>query len=349
MARTTTSLWVAALLTIIPLAAGAADSFPLEQGNTWTFSSEDATREVTVAESYGPYHYVTGLDEDGRWLLDLSYFDSQDQEVYIWDADVQRWQPFFIEGGQWQLDLTTDYCDTFDVRALAEAGTIETPAGRFHDGIDYDVQLVPEPNVRCKAPEIGSVVLQPGVGPVTYSDARGRVYDLERAHVGARTFAARPRDVDFDGSLAVSLELDANVYTNEYNTIYCITTPCPYNDFTDTVEGELVIENRGTEPISLRFNTGQFIDAALVDEQGRTVKLWSDGRLFTQATWTLTLLPGERQTAPVQMELRDRKGMQLEGRYTVEAWVLGTKALPSVEMDVDLVPSQREPDFDNVN
>lgn len=62
------------------------------------------------------------------------------------------------------------------------------------------------------------------------------------------------------------------------------------------VEVAFAVINEDTDPIELRFRSGQTADLAVYedDTDGDPVWRWSDGRMFTMAVDTARLDPGER-------------------------------------------------------
>jgi len=64
-----------------------------------------------------------------------------------------------------------------------------------------------------------------------------------------------------------------------------------------TVDGvvhvRFLVANAGEKKAELSFPSGQTHDIAVLDERGREVWRWSDGRLFTQALQTKTLGGGD--------------------------------------------------------
>lgn len=80
------------------------------------------------------------------------------------------------------------------------------------------------------------------------------------------------------------------------------------------VHVSLVIANAGDKKAELSFPSGQTHDVAVLDERGREVWRWSDGKLFTQALQTKTLGGGD--TVSYDEAWRPRAA---HGRYTVVA------------------------------
>ncbi|WP_418283155.1 BsuPI-related putative proteinase inhibitor [Halorubrum sp. DTA98] len=79
------------------------------------------------------------------------------------------------------------------------------------------------------------------------------------------------------------------------------------------------VTNAGTEPVDLRFRSGQIAEVT-VSGDGDVVWRWSDGRLFTQALKTISLDAGERLTHEAVWE-----GPK-PGTYTARAALQATDA-----------------------
>jgi hypothetical protein len=65
----------------------------------------------------------------------------------------------------------------------------------------------------------------------------------------------------------------------------------------EAVEFTYTVTNAGTEPADLNFRSAQTADVVVYDG-GEAIWRWSEGRMFAQATQTMTLPPAEsvRQT-----------------------------------------------------
>jgi len=97
----------------------------------------------------------------------------------------------------------------------------------------------------------------------------------------------------------------------------------------------LVVENTGTKPHDLTFNSGQKYDFTIIDEAGREVWRWSDGLMFTQAIITETIEPGERIEYVAEWTLTDSEGNKVEpGDYGVIAKVMANET-KDVEVAAD--------------
>jgi hypothetical protein len=64
----------------------------------------------------------------------------------------------------------------------------------------------------------------------------------------------------------------------------------------DSVRFVLQVTNTTAEAVELEYRTGQAFDFVVLDEAGREVWRWSDGRMFTQAVRHESLGPGETIT-----------------------------------------------------
>jgi len=70
----------------------------------------------------------------------------------------------------------------------------------------------------------------------------------------------------------------------------------------------LVKTNISSSPRTLTYTTGQRYDFEAVRTDGRVVWRWSQGRVFTQQTGTVTLQPGENQVFTATWDQRNQQG-----------------------------------------
>lgn len=88
----------------------------------------------------------------------------------------------------------------------------------------------------------------------------------------------------------------------------------------------LIVENTGSEPRELTFNSGQKYDFIIKDENSREVWRWSDGLMFTQVITGETVGPGESITYTAQWPLTDLEGSKVgAGDYEVVAKVMANE------------------------
>lgn len=80
------------------------------------------------------------------------------------------------------------------------------------------------------------------------------------------------------------------------------------------VHVRLLVANAGEKKAELSFPSGQTHDVAVLDDRGREVWRWSDGKLFTQALQTKSLGGGDTVTYDESWSPR-----AAHGRYTVVA------------------------------
>lgn len=67
----------------------------------------------------------------------------------------------------------------------------------------------------------------------------------------------------------------------------------------DRVVFRFAVENAGTDPVTLRYRSGQTAAVTVTDDAGETAWDSADDRMFTQALREETLGPGEEATAEV--------------------------------------------------
>lgn len=70
----------------------------------------------------------------------------------------------------------------------------------------------------------------------------------------------------------------------------------------------LIKTNITSRPITLTYTTGQRFDFEAVRADGTVVWRWSQGRVFTQQTATVTLRPGENQVFTATWDQRNQQG-----------------------------------------
>src|SRR5688572_28722085 len=63
----------------------------------------------------------------------------------------------------------------------------------------------------------------------------------------------------------------------------------------EPIRFDVTVENRGTQPVTLRFRTAQRFDVRVKDSTGRDVWQWASDRAFAQALGEETLHPNERR------------------------------------------------------
>lgn len=98
----------------------------------------------------------------------------------------------------------------------------------------------------------------------------------------------------------------------------------------EKVSVTFIVENKGQQPVTLRFSSGQRFDIWVRNNAGELWR-WSRGRMFTQALGFVTLKPGERQTYKATWNQRNNKGTQVAaGSYSVLAQLttMGQKPTP---------------------
>ncbi len=330
---------VLAIATTAALAAGAATAAAqdvpgwckFERGNVWNLEDQATgqTREVRCDYSDRSFRYVSGLFGGDFWFwVDRSY-----PSLYVWNADDGAWS-FAARFGvtntrtTWDLDPTGSVCEDYKARWASFGTTISTPAGRFTNCRQLTLQLTPPPNVRCVAPPEASIWFKYGVGIVKVTTPLGEEYLLKSAIVGNAVYPATPAPT---GGFATTVTLDKSSYQNRPNTIRCIRAPCPSNQVNDTAKVTFTVRNDTGASKTFNFSSGCQFNVEIADQNGRAVAALSDRIFCTMAFSNFTLRAGESKTFQADMELIDRSDLQLDGTFTVRAFVLPGQGNATIE------------------
>ncbi|NCO66513.1 MAG: hypothetical protein COW32_11200 [Candidatus Aquicultor secundus] len=83
------------------------------------------------------------------------------------------------------------------------------------------------------------------------------------------------------------------------------------------------VENVGSKPRELVFNSSQKFDIRIEDKTGATVWTWSDGRMFAQMIEEVTLEPHETTSFTAMWPMQDKQGNTVQpGNYKAFAKVV---------------------------
>jgi hypothetical protein len=282
---TTTTLAVASL--------SAANYFPLETGNTWTYRNNVTGQTFTVRVSLPVmvndtvYYTLQGYVGSNIMVR----VDEHDTLVYV-DNETNQERPLIsfvpFEGGWWNAPYRA--CEQ-ESQTQEKRGAYDGPAGEFREVL----------NVRFRSFDCADAGTQleqfsENIGMlrrIEQSFAGPQQYDLVYARIGKMVIDALPT-----GRFAVTLD-----QVNGSEAVIAVLR-LRLND----------------QPIHLKFPTAQEFDIVLRDEEGKAVWTWSDGKFFDQAAhdrsvvseWTIAVpmpRPGERAAKPEQK------------MYTLHAWL----------------------------
>jgi hypothetical protein len=273
--------------------------------------------------------WLAGLSSAGEWTATSADYPNT---LYKWDDVSYAWTPYFRFGyavTPWKVG--SGACNTFTAKRSATDATVVTPAGTFASARSISFTMVTQPNVRCAMPAFSEVTFAPNVGPVMVKTAAGDKYVLKSANVNGTVY---PKAVS--GAAKGALRADKSSYTNQSNTIRCITTPCPSNEVTAVAKLTYTVTNTGTSAQTWQFSSGKQFDVDVVNSAGKVVKRWSDGRMFTMALSTFTLAPGASKTFTAEIELKDTNGVQLSGAYSVKAYLVPRLTSPTAAAQTSL-------------
>lgn len=310
------------------LSNAAAVWFPMQAGNVWTLTSASgATRTIRYSEVEDGMAWLTGLSSYGEWVATSRDYPNT---LYRWDDDQYAWGAYFRFGyavTPWKVG--SGACGTFTAKRSATGATVVVPAGTFTSARSIGFTMVTQPNVRCAAPALSEITFAPNVGPVMLRTGAGEKFVLKSAVVGGVTW---PRATP--GAAKGTLKADKYAYVSYPNTIRCITQPCPSNEVTAVAKLTYTVTNTGSASQTWQFSSGKQLDVDVVDSAGKVVARWSDGRMFTQALTSFTLAAGGSKTFNLDLELEDAQAYQLEGAFSLKAYLTPRTTAPSAAAQV---------------
>ena len=283
------------------------DFLPLEVGNSWTLESQGRfggdQRTIRVAERVEinsiVYYRVEGLQSEPALLRRTA----RGQIVELTGTGEALWYDFAAPiNGSWRAERNLPCLGQAMLAARGES--VRTPAREFNGAL-----VVRYGPTNCADAGLGDEIFAPGVGLVQQTEitiAGPRSYSLLSARVGGQVI--RGPGVSF------GVKVDRAAYTPNLFPPVDPATSIP------TLTAELTIENSTSEPLILRFASGQQYDLSITNEAGETVFFWSANKLFTQATTSIELTDDAR-TFVVKTPLSAGDQPLPPGVYLVEAWL----------------------------
>lgn len=274
--------------------ASAAEFFPLQAGNTWTYQSTSTRESFTVEvgnptvlngfvyfplRGYTPHQILVRLNEQ-RDLVQVNEATFQEQALTLFTPVANAW---------WEAP--SRLCGE-EGQTLAARGAHDGPAGPFQNVLDirYRVLLCADAGTLSEqfAENIGMVrrVTSTFIGP--------RQFDLTYARVGNSEIDSQPK-----AAFSVSVQADPKA-PNLVATLRLFTKP-------------------STASVKLQFPTAQEFEAVLRDESGKEVWKWSDGRAFAQALHEIVIPSGWSQSVPIPRPVRPASTQAAP--YTLQAWL----------------------------
>ena len=258
--------------------AQLASYFPLDVGNSWTYSVEgigapqsDTIRVVDSRDISGvTYYQVEGLVPTAGLLR----IDSRGRLVeYREGRSEQLWYDFAAPlGSSWQIDRP-DLCfasATIEARGAEHS----VPAGVFRGVIEVDFG----PEANCADAGLDRDLFAPAVGLIERSAitiAGPRTMRLREARINGRILRA--------AGMSFSVGSDKPIYTPNF------FPPVGKDRGIPTLRARLALENSSGAPFRMTFNSGQQFDAVIRNPAGEEVWRWSDGKAFTEAIETVTI------------------------------------------------------------
>jgi hypothetical protein len=261
----------------------AADLFPLQEGNNWTYREPRTGGTFTVEvgapvalndqtyyplTGYVPRQVLARLDDQSR----LVYADPDSGQ----EAVLTYFTP--LDGGGW-WDAPLRMCGE-KAQAQDKDGLVE---------LQYQILTCADAGDLSEqyAANIGMI------RRVTQSIAGPRQYDLIHAKVGG-------------------IVIDTLPYAR-----FSVTVDSRPN--TSTVMAALRLQTSSSTPVKLQFSSGQEYDLVLRSADGRIVWKWSDGRAFVEALHDRTVNGEFSVTVPVPQPPAIPEAGPIT--YTLQAWL----------------------------
>ncbi|TNE90427.1 MAG: hypothetical protein EP330_08000 [Deltaproteobacteria bacterium] len=314
--------------------------FPLEEGNTWVYASDNQgylvdTQVEVISSSDEAYlgngwyvNYVDGLFADG-WDM---YDRTNQSEMWLYN---NGWQHVFdfdaATGDSWTANAGA--CDTYNVSAR-NGDTATTPAGVFTNVKAYAFDRITDPTVRCGAAGLGQVRFAEGIGPVDYTKD-GRKAHLLYARTNGTVVAAGPHETRTLDGLETSMVLTSDALTQPHG-VQCITWPCPQPLV--EVGVAFTVTNVSGATKTLTFGNGQKFEIDLFDGEGAHILSWSDDKFFTQAVETLTLEAGQTEVFYGTLDL-GVDGSQITGDFQAVGYLKAPNS-GKLAVDLNVAPAQ---------
>ncbi len=248
--------------------------FPLHSGDTWSYSWTDAagntgSHDIEVVDTlYSSWYKVAGLpfgDTQARW------YRRANTRLYQWRGYYATMFDSAASVGQIQsLSAIASELRNATIALADDDASITVPAGTWQGCYVYSIQTSSGLGLR-------SISLAPGAGLVEYtvSTAQGEThYTLKRA--------------DIDGAIYPKAR-GAHLLLTSDRLAY-------QTDASGNVSMRLSLEVATLgDPLTLHFTSGQRYDISVApaNNPGQPAWVWSANKLFTMATSSIDLVPGQ--------------------------------------------------------
>jgi hypothetical protein len=299
----------------------AADFFPLQAGNTWTYreASTGQTFSVRVGQPVGiaghQYYDLIGYtDTDLLVRIEetygtLVYWDgARNQETLLTSFEQ-------FEGGHWLAPLRP--CPEQDGQGLLKLGNHDGPAGPVPGVLQIQYRTI-----GCA--DVGLLQEQ-------YADHLGMLRRVVSGIAGPRTFdliAARVGNITIDAAPSASFSVSLGPATGA-----------------GTVPATFRLRVNSKLSLLLSFTSGQEYDFALKNSAGTTLWTWSASRTFLQALHQRIVT--DEWSAAVEIPWPTTSDGTLQpGDYTVEAVITNANPLPfAATVPVTIAPASAPADI----
>lgn len=240
------------LLSLVAIAAPAADFFPLISGSSWLYRSASGDQQLTIrigsqSEFAGrAFHRLEGYTARPLWVRQASPL------LYTyWDEARREELPFLSFDGEDFPSPANDCAQTGQLSRLP--ADYRGPIGIFP--LASEIYYRPG---RCA---------DTGLTRETFGDGLGLLERRETSLIGERTLHL------------VYAQLGGITYIQEPSLQFTLSLTTAEK----RIHARLVLHNRTAEPLSLRFPSSQEFDYIVRNARGETVYRWAADKIFLQA------------------------------------------------------------------
>lgn len=294
----------AVLLVAVGLAVAEPGYFPLAVGNQWIyrcargcFGPETLALGVIGTASVpapdgSPYYILRGFAKD-YWvrMADSNRLVARDPE----GSDEKLWYDFSAPKNEEYFTFVHP-CNV-SAKITSRKFPYSGPLG------DYESLRVEYPATTCNLQGLVEEIFLPGIGLARRVDLvpGSRAYELTYARIADSNVVPKSQ-------IAFGLALDRAVYSIGQLGI------------SPEITARITLKNTTPDPLHLTFPMNPY-DLEIRNEQGETVYLWSQGRVFPTVVTELDLSPGEQTWVMVIPLETDFSRAWPPGLYTAEARV----------------------------
>jgi hypothetical protein len=269
--------------------ASAADYFPLQQGNTWTYQNNRTGQSLTVSVgspvvlNERVYHMLRGYLEQPL----LVRINERKDLVQV-DEETGREQTLtsFAPLDYTWWEAPSRICPQ-EGQTLERRGVHDGPAGPVQEVLEIKYRIFGCADV--------------GTDSEQYAENIGMLRRINTSIIG-------PQRLDLVYARVGNIQIDARPHASF--TVSVLST-----QQSQDVTALLRLQTNSLLALKLLFATGQEYDVAVRDEKGNVIWKYSDGRFFTQAEHEISVIGGWSTTVQIP------RSVLSGGNYAVQGWL----------------------------